>query len=46
MQQIHVTLPVAGADHVGALLAELQGYFEFAVGVPTVRSSPMLRRRK
>jgi molybdate transport system substrate-binding protein len=33
MQQINVILPVAGADYVGPLPAELQGYVDFAVGV-------------
>ena len=32
MQQINVILPVAGADYVGPLPAELQGYVNFAVG--------------
>jgi hypothetical protein len=31
MQQINVILPVAGADYVGPLPAELQGYVDFAV---------------
>jgi hypothetical protein len=30
MQQINVILPVAGADYVGPLPAELQGYLDFA----------------
>ena len=29
----NVILPVAGADYVGPLPAELQGYVDFAVGV-------------
>jgi molybdate transport system substrate-binding protein len=33
MQQINVILPVAGADYVGPLPVELQGYVDFAVGV-------------
>jgi molybdate transport system substrate-binding protein len=33
MQQINVILPVAGADYVGPLPAELQGYVDFAIGV-------------
>jgi len=33
MQQINVILPVAGADYVGPLPAELQDYVYFAVGV-------------
>jgi molybdate transport system substrate-binding protein len=33
MQQINVILPVAGADYVGPLPAELQSYVDFAVGV-------------
>jgi hypothetical protein len=33
MQQINVILPVAGADYVGPLQAELQGYVDFAVSV-------------
>ena len=33
MQQINVILPVAGADYVGPLRAELQGYVDFAVSV-------------
>ena len=33
MQQINVILPVVGADYVGPLPAELQGYVDFAVGV-------------
>jgi molybdate transport system substrate-binding protein len=33
MQQINVILPVAGADYVGPLPGELQGYVDFAVGV-------------
>jgi molybdate transport system substrate-binding protein len=36
MQQINVILPVAGADYVGPLPAELQGYVNFAVGVLAV----------
>jgi molybdate transport system substrate-binding protein len=36
MQQINVILPVAGADYVGPLPAELQGYVDFAVGVLAV----------
>jgi molybdate transport system substrate-binding protein len=36
MQQINVILPVAGADYVDPLPAELQGYVEFAVGVLAV----------
>ena len=36
MQQINVILPVAGADYVGPLPAELQGYVDFAVGVLSV----------
>ena len=35
LQQINVILPVTGADYVGPLPAELQGYVDFAVGVPT-----------
>ena len=33
MQQINVILPVAGADYVGPLPAELQSYVDFAIGV-------------
>jgi len=33
IRQINVILPVAGADYVGPLPAELQGYVDFAVGV-------------
>jgi hypothetical protein len=36
IQQINVILPVTGADYVGPLPAELQGYVDFAVGVPAV----------
>jgi molybdate transport system substrate-binding protein len=36
MQQINVILPVAGADYVGPLPAELQAYVDFAVGVLAV----------
>ena len=36
MQQINVILPVAGADYVGPLPAELQGYVDFAIGVLAV----------
>ena len=36
MQQINVILPVAGADYVGPLPAELRGYVDFAVGVLAV----------
>ncbi len=36
MQQINVILPVAGADYVGPLPAELQDYVYFAVGVLAV----------
>ena len=36
MQQINVILPVAGADYVGPLPAELQSYVDFAVGVLAV----------
>lgn len=36
MQQINVILPVAGADYVGPLPAELQGYVHFALGVLAV----------
>jgi molybdate transport system substrate-binding protein len=36
LQQINVILPVAGADYVGPLPAELQGYVDFAVGVLAV----------
>jgi molybdate transport system substrate-binding protein len=36
MQQINVILPVAGADYVGPLPGELQGYVDFAVGVLAV----------
>jgi molybdate transport system substrate-binding protein len=36
MQQINVILPVAGADYVGPLPAELHGYVDFAVGVLAV----------
>jgi molybdate transport system substrate-binding protein len=36
IQQINVILPVAGADYVGPLPAELQGYVDFAVGVLAV----------
>jgi molybdate transport system substrate-binding protein len=36
MQQINVILPVAGADYVGPLPAELQRYVDFAVGVLAV----------
>jgi molybdate transport system substrate-binding protein len=32
IQQINVILPVANADYVGPLPAELKGYVEFAVG--------------
>src|SRR6266478_1310440 len=44
IQQINVILPVAGADDVGPLPAELQGYVYFAVGVLAVSSSPTPRR--
>jgi len=40
MQQINVILPVAGADYVGPLPAELQGYVDFAVGVLAVSKQP------
>jgi len=33
IQQINVILPVAGADYVGPLPAELQSYVEFAVAL-------------
>jgi molybdate transport system substrate-binding protein len=36
MQQINVILPVAGADYVGPLPAELQDYVNFAGGVLAV----------
>jgi hypothetical protein len=36
MQLINVILPVAGADYVGPLPAELRAYVDFAVGVLTV----------
>jgi molybdate transport system substrate-binding protein len=36
MQQINVILPVAGAEYVGPLPAELQDYVNFAVGVLAV----------
>jgi molybdate transport system substrate-binding protein len=36
MQQINVILPVAGADDVGPLPAELQAYVDFAVGMLAV----------
>ena len=36
LQQINVILPVAGADYVGPLPAELQGCVDFAVGVLAV----------
>jgi molybdate transport system substrate-binding protein len=36
MQQINVILPIAGADYVGPLPAELQAYVDFAVGVLAV----------
>src|SRR5438445_295181 len=44
IQQINVILPVAGADDVGPLPAELQGYVYFAVGVLAVSwsNSPAL----
>src|SRR5712671_7529311 len=40
MQQINVILPIAGADYVGPLPAELQGYVDFAVGVLAVSKQP------
>jgi hypothetical protein len=40
MQQINVILPVAGADYVGPLPAEVQGYVDFAVGVLAVSKQP------
>jgi hypothetical protein len=40
MQQINVILSVAGADHVGPLPAEVQGYVDFAVGVVAVSKQP------
>ena len=36
MQQINIILPVAGADYVGLLPAELQAYVDFAGGVLAV----------
>ena len=36
----NVILPVAGADYVGPLPAELQGYVDFAVGVRAVSKRP------
>jgi molybdate transport system substrate-binding protein len=36
MQQINVILPVASADYVGPLPAELQSYVDFAIGVLAV----------
>jgi molybdate transport system substrate-binding protein len=40
MQQINVIQPVAGADYVGPLPAELQSYVDFAVGVLAVSKQP------
>ena len=40
MQQINVILPVAVADYVGPLPAELQDFVDFAVGVPAVSKQP------
>ena len=40
MQQINVILPVAGADYVGPLPAELQSYVDFAIGVLAVSKQP------
>ena len=36
----NVILPVAGADYVGPLPAELQDYVDFAVGVLAVSKQP------
>jgi hypothetical protein len=46
MQQINVTLPVAGADYVGPLPAELQGSVDFAGGVLAVSEICQAQWRK
>ena len=44
MQQINVILPVVGADYIGPLPAELQGYVDFAVGVLAISKERPKRR--
>jgi molybdate transport system substrate-binding protein len=44
LQQINVILPVAGADYVGPLPAELQGYVPFAMGMLTVAKEPAVAK--